>query len=196
MDYFQRAQAADSAHAGSALLWMALMREQERSIEQADSLFKNALALAAAGSPEAALTMELYASFLSRQSRDTEAKSLREQANKLRIALGAQAVVIHRGASVSALRVGNEVTPPTLAYKVEPQYAEQARLAKYQGTVVVSVVVAADGTAQDMKVVRGLGLGLDEQALKAISEWRFTPGTKDGQPVPVLATIEVNFRLL
>jgi TonB family protein len=196
MDYFQRAQAADSAHAGPALMWMALMRERERSIEQADSLFKNALALEAAGSPEAALTMELYASFLSRESRDTEAQSLREQASKVRISLGAQAVVIRRGASASALRVANGVTPPTLAYKVEPEYAEEARLAKYQGTVVVSVVVAADGTAQDMKVVRGLGLGLDEQALKAIGEWRFTPGTKDGQPVPVVATIEVNFRLL
>lgn len=196
MDYFQRAQAADSAHAGPALMWMALMREQERSLEQADSLFKNALALEAAGSPEAALTIELYASFLSRQGRDTAAQSLREQASKLRIALGAEAVVIRRGASVSALRVGNGVTPPSLAHKVEPQYADDARLAKYQGTVVVSVVVAADGTAQDMKVVRGLGLGLDVQALKAISEWRFTPGTKDGQPVPVEATIEVNFRLL
>jgi TonB family protein len=196
MDYFQRAQAADSAHAGPALMWMALMRERERSIEQADSLFKNALALEAAGSPEAALTMELYASFLSRESRDTEAQSLREQASKVRISLGAQAVVIRRGASASALRVANGVTPPTLAYKVEPEYAEEARLAKYQGTVVVSAVVAADGTAQDMKVVRGLGLGLDEQALKAIGEWRFTPGTKDGQPVPVVATIEVNFRLL
>ena len=196
MDYFQRAQAADSAHAGPALMWMALMRERERSIEQADSLFKNALALEAAGSPEAALTMELYASFLSRQSRDTEAQSLREQASKVRISLGAQAVVIRRGASASALRVANGVTPPTLAYKVEPEYAEEARLAKYQGAVAVSVVVAADGTAQDMKVVRGLGLGLDEQALKAIGEWRFTPGTKDGQPVPVVATIEVNFRLL
>src|SRR6516225_500281 len=196
MDYFQRAQAADSAHAGPALMWMALMREQERSIEQADSLFKNALALEATGSPEAALTMELYASFLSRESRDTEAQSLREQASKVRISLGAQAVVIRRGASASALRVANGVTPPTLAYKVEPEYAEEARLAKYQGTVVVSVVVAADGTAQDMKVVRGLGLGLDEQALKAIGEWRFTPGSKDGQQVPVVATIEVNFRLL
>lgn len=196
MDYFQRAQAADFTHAGPALMWMALMRERERSIEQADSLFKNALALEAAGSPEAALTMELYASFLSRESRDWEAQSLREQASKARISLGAQAVVIRRGAGVSALRVGNGVTPPTLAYKVEPEYAEEARLAKYQGTVVVSVVVAADGTAQDMKVVRGLGLGLDEQALKAIGAWRFTPGTKDGQPVPVVATIEVNFRLL
>jgi len=194
MDYFQRAQAADSAHAGPALMWMALMRERERSIEQADSLFKNALALEAAGSPEAALTMELYASFLSRESRDTEAQSLREQASKVRISLGAQAGVIRRGAS--ALRVANGVTPPTLAYKVEPEYAQEARLAKYQGTVVVSVVVAADGTAQDMRVVRGLGLGLDEQALKAIGEWRFTPGTKDRQPVPVVATIEVNFRLL
>jgi len=47
-----------------------------------------------------------------------------------------------------------------------------------------------------MKVVRGLGLGLDEKALQAISQWKFRPGAKDGQPVAVMATIEVNFRLL
>jgi TonB family protein len=58
------------------------------------------------------------------------------------------------------------------------------------------VEIGQDGIARNMKVVRGLGLGLDERALQAISQWHFKPGTKDGQPVTVMATIEVNFRLL
>jgi protein TonB len=61
---------------------------------------------------------------------------------------------------------------------------------------VVSVEVGADGLAHNTQVVKGMGLGLDEQALTAIEQWRFEPGMKDGAPVNVLATIEVNFRLL
>jgi TonB family protein len=79
---------------------------------------------------------------------------------------------------------------------MEPRYSEEARLAKYQGTVVVAVDVGTDGVAQNMRVVRGLGLGLDEEALKAIGQWKFQPGAKNGEAVPVQATIEVNFRLL
>jgi TonB family protein len=75
-------------------------------------------------------------------------------------------------------------------------YSEEARAARYQGTVVVATTIGTDGTAQNMQVIRGLGLGLDEKALQAISQWKFQPGTKEGQPVPVMATIEVNFRLL
>ena len=61
---------------------------------------------------------------------------------------------------------------------------------------MVRVVIGIDGTPQEALIVRGLGLGLDEMALEAINQWRFKPGTRDGQPVPVAATIEVNFRLL
>jgi len=69
-------------------------------------------------------------------------------------------------------------------------------MAKYQGTAVISVTIDPEGKAQNMRVVRGLGLGLDDQAMKAISQWVFKPGTQNGQAVPVMATIEVNFRLL
>jgi periplasmic protein TonB len=86
--------------------------------------------------------------------------------------------------------------PPKLLFKVEPDYTEAARLAKYQGTVVIATVIGRNGSAESMRVVRGLGLGLDEQALKAISQWKFQPGMKDGGAVAVQATIEVNFRLL
>jgi TonB family protein len=91
--------------------------------------------------------------------------------------------------------VGGGVTAPALLYKTEPEYSEEARAAKYQGTVLLYVEVVPDGTAQNIVVRRSLGLGLDEKAIEAVRRWKFRPGTKDGQPVTVQATIEVNFRL-
>ncbi len=93
-------------------------------------------------------------------------------------------------------RVGGGVTAPTLLYKVEPEYSEEARKAKFQGTVVLYVEVDPSGKAINPRVVRSLGLGLDEKAIEAIKKWKFKPGLKDGKPVTVAATIEVNFRLL
>jgi protein TonB len=87
------------------------------------------------------------------------------------------------------------MTSPVAIYKPEPQYSEQARAAKWQGAVLVSVVIDATGTPTNIKVVRPLGLGLDEQAIEAVHQWKFQPGTKDGVPVPVQAQIEVAFRL-
>jgi periplasmic protein TonB len=81
-------------------------------------------------------------------------------------------------------------------YRVEPEYSEEARKAKFQGTVVIALVVDEKGNPRDMRVVRPLGLGLDQKAIEAVEKWRFRPGMKDGKPVPVQATIEVNFRLL
>lgn len=93
-------------------------------------------------------------------------------------------------------RIGGGVSSPTLVYKVEPEYSEEARKAKFQGTVVLQVVVDDQGRPTNLKVVRPLGLGLDEKAIEAVQKWKFRPGYKDGKPVPVIATIEVNFRLL
>lgn len=93
-------------------------------------------------------------------------------------------------------RIGGGVSAPALIYKVEPEYSEEARKAKHQGTVVLQVVVDANGQAQNIRVVRPIGLGLDEKAVEAVHKWRFKPGLKDGKPVAVAATIEVNFRLL
>jgi periplasmic protein TonB len=92
--------------------------------------------------------------------------------------------------------VGGGVTAPQLLYKVEPEYSEEARKAKFQGTVVLYVEVDPSGHAINPKVIRSLGLGLDEKAIEAIKKWKFKPGFKDGHAVTVAATIEVNFRLL
>jgi protein TonB len=81
-------------------------------------------------------------------------------------------------------------------FQVAPVYSEEAKAAKYQGEVWLRVVVDTNGIPTDIKVTRGLGLGLDEKAIEAVRQWRFKPGTKDGQPVPVQATIAVSFRPL
>jgi periplasmic protein TonB len=100
------------------------------------------------------------------------------------------------GMGGGAYRIGGGVSPPSILYKVEPEYSEEARKAKFQGTVLLFVVVDEKGNPRDIKIIRPLGLGLDQKAVEAVEKWKFSPGKKDGKPVPVQAQIEVNFRLL
>ena len=93
-------------------------------------------------------------------------------------------------------RVGGSVSAPVLQFRVEPEYSEEARKARMQGTVVLRIEVWPDGKAHNIQVVQSLGLGLDNQALRAVRQWVFQPGTRDGIPVRVEANVEVNFRLL
>jgi periplasmic protein TonB len=95
-----------------------------------------------------------------------------------------------------AFKIGGGVSAPVATFKPEPEYSEEARKAKYQGEVWLSVIVDEKGVPQEIKVTRKLGLGLDEKAIEAVRKWRFKPGMKDGKPVPVLATIAVSFHLL
>jgi TonB family protein len=87
------------------------------------------------------------------------------------------------------------VTTPSVTHKVDPSYTEEAKEAKIQGTVGLSLVVNSEGRADDVKVTQSLETGLDLNAVAAVSQWLFKPGTKDGQPVDVAVKIEVNFRL-
>src|SRR5205807_7311264 len=99
------------------------------------------------------------------------------------------------GIGGGVFRVGGGVTPPKEIFSPEPEYSEEARKAKFQGTCVVQLVVGPDGIPHDMRVVRTLGLGLDEKAIEAVQKWRFEPGKKDGVPVATLVNVEVQFHL-
>jgi periplasmic protein TonB len=99
------------------------------------------------------------------------------------------------GTGGGVFHVGGGVAAPKLIFDPEPEYSEEARKAKYQGTCVLSVVVGPDGLAHDIKVTNTLGLGLDEKAIEAVRKWRFEPAVKDGKPVNVLISVQVNFRL-
>ena len=99
------------------------------------------------------------------------------------------------GIGGGAYRIGGGVSAPRAIYRPDPEYSEEARKAKYQGTVVIDCTVGPDGRVYDMRVSRSLGMGLDEKAKEALRNWKFEPAKKDGQPVAVLVSIEVNFRL-
>lgn len=93
-------------------------------------------------------------------------------------------------------RVGvGGVSEPVLVHSVDPEFSDEARRAKYQGVCLVSLIVDAQGHPQNVRVVRKLGLGLDEKAIEAVRQYRFKPAMLKGQPVPVPVTIEVNFRI-
>lgn len=92
-------------------------------------------------------------------------------------------------------RVGGGVSAPRPIYDPDPEFSEEARAAKYQGKVLLWVVVGADGRPRDVRVRRSLGMGLDERAIATVKTWRFEPAMKDGHPVAVQVNIEVNFRL-
>jgi TonB family protein len=77
---------------------------------------------------------------------------------------------------------------------VNPEYTKEAQDSKFQGTVVLWLIVGEDGLPHDIRVQREVGHGLDQKAIEAVSKWRFRPGTKDGKPVPVEVNVEVNFR--
>jgi TonB family protein len=149
-------------------------------------------------SADAANTMALYARLLRTQGREDDAKAMQDGASAIIKALSAQDQATHPTvqSTSSVLKIGGGVTAPSVLAKTDPEYTEEARFAKYSGTVVLSVEINPEGLAQNIRIVKALGLGLDERAIVAIGKWRFKPGTKNGEPVTVAAQIEVNFRLL
>jgi TonB family protein len=91
---------------------------------------------------------------------------------------------------------GNGVKPPVALQQPLPAYTPEARAARVEGVVIVQAVVRKDGSVDYFKVHRGLGYGLDESAINTIAtKWRFSPGTLNGEPVDVMAIINVSFRL-
>jgi len=92
-------------------------------------------------------------------------------------------------------RVGGKISAPRVTYAADPQYTEPAKKSAYQGTCVLWLIVGKDGHAHDIEIQKALGMGLDEQAIKAVQTWIFDPALKDGAAVPVQINVDVNFRL-
>jgi periplasmic protein TonB len=99
------------------------------------------------------------------------------------------------GTGGGVYRSGKGVTPPRPIYSPDPEFSEEARKAKYQGTCTLMIIVATDGRPTNIRVVNSLGMGLDEKAIETVKTWRFEPGQKDGHPVNVEMAVEVDFHL-
>jgi protein TonB len=92
--------------------------------------------------------------------------------------------------------IGGGVSKPVVLYQVEPEFSEEARKAKFSGNVEVYLWVDTDGRPSHIRVVRPIGMGLDEKAVEAVRQYRFKPAMKDGKPVQVDLYVDVNFQIL
>ncbi len=100
------------------------------------------------------------------------------------------------GVGPGIFHVGDGVSAPRAIYTPEPEFSEEARKAKYQGVVVVTIIVGTDGHVHNPRVVRSLGMGLDEKAIEGVKTWKFDPSKKDGRAVAVEMNVEVAFNLV
>jgi protein TonB len=99
------------------------------------------------------------------------------------------------GTGDQPMRVAGDVKPPITISRVDPEYTEVARKARIEGIVVLEAVIDRDGNVTNARILKGLPMGLAENALNAVLRWKFKPGTLNGQPVPVYYNLTVTFRL-
>ena len=116
---------------------------------------------------------------------------------RLTVVLTAACLLVVLAACQSAriYKVAQLQTPPKVVSKVEPNYTDDARTAKIEGPVVLSLMIDPQGLPKNIRVTKSLDKGLDQEAIAAIEKWHFAPGIKDGKPVRAAATIQVNFHL-
>jgi TonB family protein len=194
----QRANQIAGSKAALALTHLAILRLEASDFSQASQLIGEALAAVPQDSPERSVALAAQSRILNGLGRSAETLEAHRRAEEV------QAAWIRRETSraatqthkMPALRVGEGVSRPIRIGQIEPEYSIEARINKFEGAVVLSIIIDKDGLPQDIQVTRPAGLGLDQKAVEAIRQWRFKPGEKDGQPVAVVATVEMNFRLL
>ena len=93
------------------------------------------------------------------------------------------------------MSVGGGVAAPRVIHSIVPDFSPEARAAKYQGIVSIQLIVDPEGNPEDIRVVRHLGMGLDEKAVEAVRQYKFKPAMYQGHPVPVQIVVDVNFTL-
>ena len=93
-------------------------------------------------------------------------------------------------------RVVGGASQPVAIYSPDPEYSDEARKARLQGRVELEMIIDETGRPRNIRILKSLGLGLDEEAMKTAAKWRFKPGMKDGKPVPVMAFLDIGFHLL
>lgn len=183
---------------GRLLSYEALLLDQQNKPSAAEPLYLRAIAIleapALALPADLATALELYAAHLTTQGRGADAAKLLDRARPIR-ARRVREMGARPETTAPVRSIGPDVSAPVVLLKVEPAYSDIAKLAKHQGGVLMQIQIGTDGLVRTLELARGIGLGLDEKAAEALLKWKFKPGAVDGQPVPVKANVEINFRL-
>lgn len=194
----QEAETLGPLPSARALTYLGLTLEKQSRYSEAEPLYARALAIRekepGPGRPDVATVLEHYARLLANAGRPMEAEEKTARAQSSRARSIEEKWKEQRPAEV--LRVAETVAAPRLIERADPEYTEDARIVGLQGTVELQMEVWPDGRAHNFRLRRGLGLGLDEQAIEAVRKWRFLPGVRNGEAVVVEALVTVHFRLL
>jgi TonB family protein len=187
---WERLAGPESVVVANNLYYLGGTLEQTGQLAEAEQAIQRAIAILqktyGGNTPAIGLAFGRLASIETKLGKDDPAREARSL----------EAAVRQKPSGEAPFKAGGGVTAPRLISNPNPAYSEKARRAKIQGTVMISLIVDSIGEPVDVTVVLPLGEGLDESAKETVKTWRFQPGTKEGQPVRVQATIEVNFRLL
>jgi TonB family protein len=209
IDIWTAAVGANASIVGRVFGQLAMLERQAGNLSAAEVDARKALAIitaACSGKPPVAQAAIDVADILLADHRSDEADQMLAMAQTVyESSLGTNSMLALQVAARRAKQpmpetgvyhVSREVSAPSIRSKVEAAYSEEARKNKLQGTLQLSLVIDASGTPTQIAVLRPLGLGLDENAIEAVSQWKFSPGMKNGAPVAIQTQVEVTFRLL
>ena len=175
---------------------LAVLYENQVLYAKAETYYKTALDIRETSlGPEHAdtiVTLEHYARLLHKLSRPDEAAPLEERARRFRREHSSVADEVDLG----TLAAGPAVQPAILLERTEPNYTDEARIANHEGGALLQVDIDAEGSARNIVVLRPLGLGLDEQAVAAVRQWRFRAARSQGRKVPSRVRLEIAFRVM
>jgi TonB family protein len=193
-----RALGKEHPHVAESIVNLAILYENQSRNEKAETYYRTAAEIRervlGATDLRTVEAKEHLARLLHGMQQHEEASRLEQEARAVRAPLLAQ--MAGGRVEMQALPISEVNRPPELVQRTEPQYTEEAFIGRTQGSVGIHVEIDAEGVPRNLEVVRPLGLGLDEQALMALKQWRFRPARKDGANVACRVIYEINFSLL
>ena len=175
---------------------LGVLYENQVLYAKAESYYRTALAIREESlgpqHPDTILTLEHFARLLHKLSRQDEAAAYEQRARDFRTVRSQSTETVE----IDSMAASEVDQPPVLLERTEPNYTDEARIANHEGSVLLQTDVDTEGNAQNIVVMRHLGLGLDEQAVQAVKQWRFRPARRAGQRVPCRVRLEIAFRLI
>jgi TonB family protein len=120
-------------------------------------------------------------------------QNLLQQASA-RIAMMQSSEQYYQDTGIRLAQIGKGVTSPVVIHQVDPEFSAEAKKQGFNGTVLVNFILDERGLPQNVRVLRGVGMGLDEKAVAAVKQYKFKPAMEDGKPVPMMLNVEINFR--
>jgi TonB family protein len=207
-EYYRRAFALrvkvfgkEHAEVADSICNLAVLYENQALNDKAEVYYEYALKIRElALGPDDVRTIEALehqARLFQKMHRSEEAGKLLERSRAYRAARAAE--IAATGPAIpagEAVDPGPGIQPPQLEERVEPEYTEEARIARHEGTVVLQADISTDGHAGNFRLLRSLGLGLDEKAVEAVRHWVFEPARQGRNSVPFRAVLEIHFRVL